>query len=125
DVLWELSTGRDDPSPTWARWGADWKLQPQLREAHEAWFRHTFQLPAGWSGLPLDQSLGKFASETATVEAWINDQSVGASQPKYLARFRIDPALLKPGLNSITLRVRDDRLGGRTSVGPYTLTPDL
>jgi sialate O-acetylesterase len=81
------------------------------------WFRKTFELPAEWAGRDLVLSLGPIDDRDTT---FVNGVSVGAMSQWDAPRiYRISAGLLKPGVNTIAVRVLDT--GG---AGGFTGTPE-
>ncbi len=69
------------------------------------WFRRTFEVPAAYSGRPLKLGLGPVDDIDTT---WINGVKVGQMNRYDLNRvYRIPAEVLKPGANSIAVRVLD------------------
>jgi sialate O-acetylesterase len=74
------------------------------------WFRRTFELPAGWSGKDLSLSLGPVDDRDMT---FVNGARVGSlSQWDAPRSYRVSASLLKPGVNTIAVRVLDTGVGG-------------
>ena len=70
-----------------------------------AWFRTTVELPADWAGQPLRLRLGKIDDHDIT---WFNGVQIGASDANYIERrYDIPPNLVRPGRNTIAIRVFD------------------
>jgi sialate O-acetylesterase len=69
------------------------------------WFRHSFELPAGWSGQALKLSLGPIDDVDTT---FVNGKKIGQMNRYDLNRAYSVPAeLFKPGVNEVSVRVLD------------------
>jgi sialate O-acetylesterase len=74
------------------------------------WFRRTFELPASWAGRDLLLSLGPVDDRDTT---YVNGVRVGSlSQWDAPRSYRVSASLLKPGVNTIAVRVLDTGVGG-------------
>lgn len=74
------------------------------------WFRRTFELPAAWAGKDLTLSLGPIDDVDTT---FVNGVAVGGlSQWDAPRSYRVNARLLKPGVNTIAVRVLDGGVGG-------------
>ncbi len=74
------------------------------------WFRRTFELPADWAGKDLTLSLGPVDDVDTT---FVNGVAVGGlSQWDAPRTYRVNAKLLKPGTNTIAVRVLDGGVGG-------------
>lgn len=74
------------------------------------WFRRTFELPAEWAGKDLTLSLGPVDDVDTT---FVNGVAVGGlSQWDAPRSYRVNARLLKPGVNTIAVRVLDGGVGG-------------
>lgn len=74
------------------------------------WFRRTFELPAGWAGKDLTLGLGPIDDVDTT---FVNGVAVGGlSQWDVPRTYRVSARLLKPGTNTIAVRVLDGGVGG-------------
>jgi sialate O-acetylesterase len=74
------------------------------------WFRREVEIPAGWEGKAVELHLGPVDDQDTT---WVNGQQVGATDSWNALRvYRIEPGLLKPGRNTIAVRVLDTGGGG-------------
>ncbi len=81
------------------------------------WFRHEFDLPAGWAGKDLKLGLGP-VDDIDT--AWVNGTNVGQMNRYDLNRvYTVPQTALKPGRNVIAVRVLDT--GGN---GGFTGKPE-
>lgn len=117
---------RNDPGssskPTWADPSIDtagWKTMrlPQYWEdaglpAYDGvvWFRRTFELPREWSGRDLILHLGAIDDFDTT---FVNGSAVGSMYKWDAPRsYRVPAHLLRPGVNTIAIRVLDTGVGG-------------
>ena len=121
--LGELGSGTVDGEPVWAREDLDlsnWNEMevPGLWEGKGlpgvdgvVWFRKTVTLNGEQAGSDALLSLGAIDDSDRT---WINGVEVGQMQNQYdKARiYRIDPGILKEGVNTIAVRVEDTGGGG-------------
>ena len=74
------------------------------------WFRKTFELPADWAGKNLTLGLGPVDDVDTT---FVNGVPVGGmSQWDAPRSYRVKASLLKPGVNTIAVRVLDGGVGG-------------
>src|SRR5215213_351751 len=74
------------------------------------WFRRTFELPAEWAGKDLTLSLGPVDDVDTT---FVNGFAVGGlSQWDAPRTYHVNARLLKPGTNTIAVRVLDGGVGG-------------
>jgi sialate O-acetylesterase len=74
------------------------------------WFRRTFELPREWAGQDLLLSLGPVDDRDTT---YVNGVAVGGlSQWDAPRSYRVPARLLKPGTNTIAVRVLDTGVGG-------------
>lgn len=74
------------------------------------WFRKTFELPAEWAGRDLVLNLGPVDDRDTT---FLNGVRVGAMNQWDAPRsYRVHAGLLKPGVNTIAVRVLDTGGGG-------------
>jgi sialate O-acetylesterase len=74
------------------------------------WFRRTFELPAGWAGRDLMLHLARIDDRDTT---FVNGVRVGAlSQWDAPREYRVAAGLLRPGVNTIAVRVLDTGVGG-------------
>jgi sialate O-acetylesterase len=74
------------------------------------WFRKTFELPSEWAGRDLILSLGPVDDRDTT---FVNGARVGSlSQWDAPRSYRVAASLLKPGTNTIAVRVLDTGVGG-------------
>ncbi|HWW74231.1 MAG TPA: sialate O-acetylesterase, partial [Pyrinomonadaceae bacterium] len=74
------------------------------------WFRRTFELPADWAGRDLLLSLGPVDDVDTT---FVNGVPVGGlSQWDAQRTYHVNARLLKPGTNTIAVRVLDGGVGG-------------
>ena len=81
------------------------------------WFRHNFELPAGWAGQTLKLGLGPVDDVDTT---FVNGKKVGQMNRYDLNReYAVSAELLKPGANVVSVRVLDT--GG---AGGFTGTAD-
>lgn len=117
---------RNDPgsaaSPAWSDAAFDasaWKTMrlPQYWEDAGlpgfdgvVWFRRTFELPSGWAGKDLKLGLGPVDDVDTT---FVNGVAVGGlSQWDAPRSYSVKASLLKPGVNTIAVRVLDGGVGG-------------
>jgi sialate O-acetylesterase len=122
DEWWSRNDPGSAKMPGWADPSMDvagWKTM-RLPQAWEqagladydgvVWFRKTFQLPAGWEGRELLLHLGPIDDRDTT---FINGERVGSLDQWDVPRdYRIRAGLLKPGANTIAVRVLDTGSGG-------------
>lgn len=74
------------------------------------WFRTEFDLPENWAGEDLDVHLGPIDDQDTT---WINGAEVGSTSGWRTPRvYNVPARLLRPGRNSIAVRVLDTGGGG-------------
>lgn len=74
------------------------------------WFRRTFELPAEWAGKDLTLSLGPVDDVDTT---FVNGVPVGGlSQWDAPRTYHVNAKLLKPGVNTVAVRVLDGGVGG-------------
>ncbi len=74
------------------------------------WFRKTFELPASWAGRDILLSLGPVDDRDTT---FVNGARVGSlSQWDAPRTYKVSASLLKPGVNTIAVRVLDTGVGG-------------
>jgi sialate O-acetylesterase len=131
DVQYENWCRKNDPGTIqgWAQPdldGSGWKTvtMPQAFELAGlpdfdgiVWFRHSFDLPVAWSGQALKLGLGPVDDIDTT---FVNGVKVGQMNRYDLNRVYSVPAkVLKPGLNTVSVRVLDT--GG---VGGLVGTPE-
>jgi sialate O-acetylesterase len=126
DKVMEDWWAKNDPgsaaSPSWADASFDasgWKRMRLPQAWEEAglpgfdgvvWFRRTFELPADWAGRDLLLSLGPIDDRDTT---YVNGVRVGAlSQWDTPRSYRVAARLLRPGLNTVAVRVLDTGVGG-------------
>jgi len=84
-----------------------------------AWYRRTIDIPATEAGKPAELHLGMIDDQDQT---WLNGQLVGHTESYNTQRVYTIPAgVLKPGTNSIAIRVHDTGGGG----GVYGQPADL
>jgi sialate O-acetylesterase len=87
------------------------------------WFRRTFELPGDWAGKDLLLSLGPVDDRDTT---FVNGVRVGAlSQWDAPRSYRVSASLLKPGVNTIAVRVLDTGVGGGIYGKPEQLKIEL
>jgi sialate O-acetylesterase len=87
------------------------------------WFRRTFELPSDWAGKDLLLSLGPVDDRDTT---FVNGVRVGAlSQWDAPRSYRVSAGLLKPGTNTIAVRVLDTGVGGGIYGKPEQLKIEL
>jgi len=83
------------------------------------WFRRTFELPRAWAGKDLTLGLGPVDDVDTT---FVNGVAVGGlSQWDAPRSYRVSARLLKPGLNTIAVRVLDGGVGGGIYGKPESL----
>ncbi|HEX8502024.1 MAG TPA: sialate O-acetylesterase [Pyrinomonadaceae bacterium] len=74
------------------------------------WFRRTFELPEGWEGRDLLLSLGPVDDADTT---FVNGVPVGGlSQWDAPRSYHVNARLLRPGTNTVAVRVLDTGVGG-------------
>ncbi len=74
------------------------------------WFRRDFDVPPSWVDSPIDLHLGKIDDADTT---WINGVQVGTTNGYNTPRlYRVPPGVLKPGRNTLAIRVVDTGGGG-------------
>jgi len=74
------------------------------------WFRRTFELPADWAGKDLTLSLGPVDDVDTT---FVNGVPVGGlSQWDAPRAYHVNARLLRPGTNTVAVRVLDGGVGG-------------
>jgi sialate O-acetylesterase len=122
DAWWSKNDHGSAGKPTWGDPSFDvtgWKTMrlPQYWEDAGlagydgvVWFRRTFELPNGWAGRDLVLHLGPIDDRDTT---FINGSRVGAMHQWDAPRsYRVPANLLKPGVNTIAIRVLDTGVGG-------------
>jgi sialate O-acetylesterase len=122
DEWWSKNDPGSAAKPAWSEPSFDassWKRMrlPQFWEeaglpAYDGvvWFRRTFELPREWAGRDLILSLGPVDDRDTT---FVNGVRVGAlSQWDAPRSYRVNASLLKPGTNTIAVRVLDTGVGG-------------
>ncbi|HEY0375852.1 MAG TPA: sialate O-acetylesterase [Pyrinomonadaceae bacterium] len=122
EAWWPKNDPGSSASPAWSDPSVDasqWKRMrlPQLWEDAGladydgvVWFRKTFELPADWSGHDLVLSLGPIDDRDTT---FVNGVRVGAmSQYDAPRSYKVPASALKPGVNTIAVRVLDTGVGG-------------
>jgi sialate O-acetylesterase len=83
------------------------------------WFQKEFNLPAGMEGKSITLHLGPIDDKDQT---WVNGQSVGSTDKYNDERiYKVDASVLKPGKNTIIIKVTDTGGGG----GLYGKPEDL
>lgn len=104
--IWELN-GYGDPLYVNAAyaWRGNFENNPPYvpdAENHVGSYRHTFEVPASWSGKDIVLSIG---SATSNVYVWVNGKFVGYSEDSKLpAQFDVT-SFVKPGKNLIALQM--------------------
>ncbi|MDX1679998.1 MAG: sialate O-acetylesterase [Akkermansiaceae bacterium] len=81
-------------------------------KGHEGitWIQRDFDLPKGWDKQVMDLKLGTIADTDTT---WINGVEVGRTNSfEQETRYRLPIGMLKPGKNTITLRITNAGGGG-------------
>src|ERR1043165_6627688 len=74
------------------------------------WLRRTFELPSSWAGRDLTLSLGPVDDVDTT---FVNGVPVGGlSQWDAPRTYKVNAKLLKPGVNTVAVRVLDGGVGG-------------
>ncbi|MBI5863297.1 MAG: beta galactosidase jelly roll domain-containing protein [Planctomycetes bacterium] len=117
-AAWVQACQKADPG--WDSWAApamddaSWTPLPQLtlwdrqdlgNYDGTAWYRGNFTAPADWNGKPAMLELGAIDDLDVT---WINGQQVGATDSYSIQRsYAIKPGVIKPGENTIAIRVHD------------------
>ena len=104
--MWELNGYGD---PLYVNIGYAWRGNfennpPHVPDAenHVGSYRHTFEVPASWSGKDIFLSIG---SATSNVYVWINGRFVGYSEDSKLAAEFDVTKFVKPGENLIALQM--------------------
>ena len=104
--MWELNGYGD---PLYVNVGYAWRGNfendpPHVPDAenHVGSYRHTFEVPASWSGKDIFLSIG---SATSNVYVWINGRFVGYSEDSKLAAEFDVTKFVKPGENLIALQM--------------------
>lgn len=88
-----------------------------------AWFRRSFDLPAGWAGHDLELHLAAVDDSDTT---WVNGVEVGSNDEWNFPRvYRVPAAILKPTGNTIAVRVLDTGGGGGIWNGDHDLPLEL
>ncbi len=135
DKLTEAWWAKNDPgsagASTWADPSLDvsqWKTMrlPQFWEDAGlpgydgvVWFRRTFDLPAEWAGRDVVLTLGPIDDRDTT---FVNGVRVGGVNQYDAPRsYRIPAGVLKPGANTIAVRVLDTGVGGGVYGSPEQL----
>lgn len=123
EAWWSAKDPGSTCSANWANPGLDdsaWKTMPVPSESASVrlcnfggivWFRRDFELPSAWAGKDLILSLGPINGGDTT---FVNGIKVGESFQRFLDRYyRVPAAALKPGQNTLAVRVLDNGyLGG-------------
>ncbi|MFL6282593.1 MAG: sialate O-acetylesterase [Pyrinomonadaceae bacterium] len=135
DDWWSKNDPGSAAKPAWSEPSFDassWKRMrlPQFWEdaglpAYDGvvWFRRTFELPGDWTGKDLLLSLGPVDDRDTT---YVNGVRVGAlSQWDAPRSYRVSAGLLKPGTNTIAVRVLDTGVGGGIYGKPEQLKIEL
>jgi sialate O-acetylesterase len=135
DEWWSKNDPGSAAKPAWSEPSfdaSDWKRMrlPQFWEdaglpAYDGvvWFRRTFELPREWAGKDLMLSLGPVDDRDTT---FVNGVRVGAlSQWDAPRSYRVSASLLKPGTNTIAVRVLDTGVGGGIYGKPEQLKIEL
>jgi sialate O-acetylesterase len=135
DDWWSKNDPGSAAKPAWSEPSFDasgWKRMrlPQFWEdaglpAYDGvvWFRRTFELPSDWTGKDLLLSLGPVDDRDTT---YVNGVRVGAlSQWDAPRSYRVSAGLLKPGTNTIAVRVLDTGVGGGIYGKPEQLKIEL
>ncbi len=119
---WKANDPGSAAVPVWADPSVDvsgWKTM-RLPQAWEdaglpdfdgvVWFRRTFELPAEWAGRDLKLSLGPVDDRDTT---FVNGVRVGGMNLWNDERtYRVSAKLLKPGINTVAVRVLDTGVTG-------------
>jgi sialate O-acetylesterase len=135
DEWWAKNDPGSAANPAWSEPSFDasgWKRMrlPQFWEeaglpAYDGvvGFRRTFELPSEWAGKDLLLSLGPVDDRDTT---FVNGVRVGAlSQWDAPRSYRVNASLLKPGVNTIAVRVLDTGVGGGIYGKPEQLKIEL
>lgn len=118
-----LEAGIIDGEPVWAAPGLDlsgWREMevPGLWEDAGlggldgvVWYRRTFTLSEAQAGQDAMLKLGPIDDSDRT---WINGQEVGATMNEYAKdrEYQVDASVLRPGENTLVVRIEDYRGGG-------------
>lgn len=128
---WPKNDPGSSASPMWADSSVDvaqWKTMrlPQFWEDAGladydgvVWYRRTFNLPADWAGRELMLHLGPIDDRDTT---FVNGVRVGAMNQWDAPRsYKISASVLKPGVNTIAVRVLDTGVGGGIYGSPEQL----
>ena len=82
-----------------------WNLNELARIDGVVWMRREITLPESVAGVQARISLGTIGDEDIV---WINGRKVGSTAGKYVPRdYFIEPGILRPGKNVITIRITD------------------
>ncbi|MEO8765603.1 MAG: sialate O-acetylesterase [Ginsengibacter sp.] len=86
-----------------------------------AWFRKEFELPQSMTGKTIKIELGRIADADSV---FINEEFVGTTGYQYPPRiYEVPPGILKPGANTIVIRViSENGRGGFVPGKPYRIT---
>ena len=122
EAWWPKNDPGSSAAPAWSDPALDasqWKTMrlPQLWEDAGlpdydgvVWFRRTFELPAAWAGRDLVLNLGPIDDRDTT---FVNGVRVGAmSQYDAPRSYKVPASALKPGINTVAVRVLDTGVGG-------------
>ncbi|MCD8102683.1 MAG: hypothetical protein LUE26_08990 [Alistipes sp.] len=97
----------------------EWSTTPLARVDGTVWFRYGFELPPLGDGCRATLSLGCVDDDDVT---WINSTEVGRTAGYAVERFYdIPPGVLRPGRNTITVKVTDNSGGGGLTSAPEDL----
>lgn len=131
EAWWPKNDPGSSAAPAWSDPALDtsqWKTMrlPQLWEEGGlpeydgvVWFRRTFELPADWAGRDLVLSLGPIDDRDTT---FVNGVRVGAmSQYDAPRTYKVPASALKPGVNTVAVRVLDTGVGGGIYGSPEQL----
>lgn len=93
-----------------------WTSQGQEPFSGSMWFRRTFWVSAEQANEPTRLELGRIVDQD---EVYINGEKVGGTLYQYPQRlYSLNPGVLKPGLNQITVRVVSHHLAGHAGFVP-------
>ncbi|MBK1878342.1 sialate O-acetylesterase [Pelagicoccus mobilis] len=103
---------QDTTSPEWQSMQLPNMWEDQGHDGIDgiAWFEKRFEIPTLWAEQPLVLELGAIDDVDTT---WINGHKLGSTTGwQTLRRYEIAPQILKPGSNTIRVRVLDTGGGG-------------
>lgn len=118
-IPWYKNSYNDSSWPT-MKLPAFWSNEGLKNVNGVVWFRKTFNVPANLTGIPATLFLGRIVNSDY---AYINGVYVGSISYQYPPSiFKIAPGILKPGKNTITVRViNSSGQGGFVKDKPYKI----